>query len=186
MEYGSVECGLMAHTRPSDGNYFVFWNTRLLQADKQGEGQYRNLVTRLTRTYVPLIRYDIGDYLELNPNEDDNSARSVLVAKSIIGRPSEMITFHSGVSFFGALVGDCVKQVSEVIASQIAVDEEHDKLEIRVTASCRLSQEKLEVIENRFRLTVANAEKIDIRVSQVDSLTTTAGGKTPRVVRLNQ
>ena len=63
MEYGSVECGLMAHTRPSDGNYFVFWTTRLLQADKQGDGQYRNLVTRLTRTYVPLIRYDIGDYL---------------------------------------------------------------------------------------------------------------------------
>ena len=96
-----------------------------------------------------------------------------------------MITFRSGVSFFGALVGDCVKQVPEVIGSQIAVDEEHDKLEIRVTASCSLSQEKLKVIANRFRLTVANAGKIDIRVIQVESLTTTAGGKVPRVVRLD-
>lgn len=185
MEYGSVECGLMAHTRPSDGKYFVFWNTRLLQAVKQPDGEYKNVVTRLIRTYVPLIRYDIGDYLDLELSEECDNARSVLVANSIKGRPSEMISFKSGVSFFGALIGDCVKQVQDVIASQIAVNEDGNYLEIRVTGQRKLTQRELDLIKNRFVLTVSNADKIRISVVQVDALTTTAGGKVPRVVRLD-
>lgn len=184
MEYGSVECGIMAYTRPKDGWYDVFWNTHLLQAQKQSDGEYKNLVTRLTDCYVPLIRYDIGDYLELNPAAETENARSVLEIRSVKGRPSEMINFACGVSFFGALVGDCVKQVPEVIASQIAVDEGADKLEIRVTATEALSAEKLELVKNRFELTVADAGKLNVSVVQVEKLYTTVGGKTPRVVRL--
>ena len=184
MEYGSVECGIMAYTRPKDGWYDVFWNTHLLQAQKQSDGEYKNLVTRLTDCYVPLIRYDIGDYLELNPAAEMENARSVLEIRSVKGRPSEMINFACGVSFFGALVGDCVKQVPEVIASQIAVDEVADKLEIRVTATEALSAEKLALVKNRFELTVADAGKLNVSVVQVERLYTTVGGKTPRVVRL--
>lgn len=184
MEYGSVECGLMAHTRPSDGKYFVFWNTRLLQAIKQPDGEYKNVVTKLIRTYVPLIRYDIGDYLDLDSLDEQDNARSVLVANSIKGRPSEMISFKSGVSFFGALIGDCVKQIHDVMASQIAVDEDGDYLEIRVTGQRKLSQGELDLIKNRFELTVPNADKIHISVVQVEALSTTAGGKTPRVLRI--
>lgn len=184
MEYGSVECGIMAYTRPKDGWYDVFWNTHLLQAKKQAAGEYKNLVTRLTDCYVPLIRYDIGDYLELNPETGTENARSVLEIRSVKGRPSEMINFACGVSFFGALIGDCVKQVPEVIASQIAVDEDTDKLEIRVTATEALSAEKLALVKNRFGLTVADAGKLNVSVVQVEKLYTTVGGKTPRVVRL--
>ena len=184
MEYGSVECGIMAYTRPKDGLYDVFWNTHLLQAQKQADGEYKNLVTRLTNCYVPLIRYDIGDYLELDSAAETENARSVLEIQSVKGRPSEMINFACGVSFFGALIGDCVKQVPEVIASQIAVDESVDKLEIRVTATEVLSADKLALIKNRFELTVADARKLTMSVAQVEKLYTTVGGKTPRVVRL--
>lgn len=184
MEYGSVECGVMAYTRPKDGWYNVFWNTHLLQAQKQADGEFKNLVTRLTDCYVPLIRYDIGDYLELNPATEMENARSVLEVCSVKGRPSEMINFACGVSFFGALIGDCVKQVPEVIASQIAVNERTDKLEIRVTATEALSAAKLALVKNRFELTVADAGKLNVSVIQVENLYTTVGGKTPRVVRL--
>ena len=184
MEYGSVECGVMAYTRPKDGWYNVFWNTHLLQAQKQADGEFKNLVTRLTDCYVPLIRYDIGDYLELNPATEMENARSVLEVCSVKGRPSEMINFACGVSFFGALIGDCVKQVPEVIASQIAVNERADKLEIRVTATEALSAAKLALVKNRFELTVADAGKLNVSVIQVENLYTTVGGKTPRVVRL--
>jgi phenylacetate-coenzyme A ligase PaaK-like adenylate-forming protein len=182
MEYGSVECGIMAYTRPSDGDYDVFWNTHLLQAVKDGD-EYQNIVTRLTDCYVPLIRYKIGDFLELDPLETDDSVRSVLHIKSIKGRPSEMITFKCGVSFFGALIGDCIKQVPEIIMSQIAVNEDNNTLEIRVVADEHLTNEKLSLVKNRFELTVENAARLDIKIIQVEKLFTTVGGKIPRVVR---
>ena len=179
MEYGSVECGIMAYTRPSDGWTETCWNTHLLQAQRQSDGEYKNLVTRLTDCYVPLIRYDIGDYLDMLDME-----RSVLLMRSIKGRPSEMLHFACGVTFFGALIGDCVKQIPEVVSSQIAVDEERNVLEIRVTANEGLTSEAFATIKNRFALTVADADRLDVRVIQVDKLYTTVGGKTPRVVRL--
>ena len=184
MEYGSVECGVMAYTRPKDGRYYTFWNTHLVQAKKDESGNYKAIVTRLVDCYVPLIRYDIGDYLDLEGEDVSACERSVLGMKDVLGRPSEMISFECGVSFFGALVGDCVKQVPEVISSQIAVDEEKNILEIRVTACKTLQQADLALIRNRFELTVADARKLEIRVTQVDRLQITNGGKTPRVVRL--
>jgi len=184
MEYGSVECGAMAYTRPSDGFYNVFWDTHLLQAQKQADGECKNLVTRLMDCYVPLIRYDIGDYLELDPRNEADDAKSVLEIKSVKGRPSEIVAFACGVSFFGALVGDCVKQVPEVIASQIAVDENANRLELRVIANVTLPEEKLGLIKNRLELTVADMDKVDVKVVQMDKLFMTVGGKIPRVVRL--
>lgn len=185
MEYGSVECAIMAYARPSDGEYDVFWNTHLMQAVKQTDGEYKNIVTRLTDCYVPLIRYDIGDYLDLGDNVDEAAvARSVLHFRSVKGRPSEMLKFKCGVSFFGALIGDCVKQVPEVLSSQIAVNEDQNLLEIRITANGSLAQASLGLIKNRFELTVANADKLSIKVVQVPKLSTTVGGKTPRVVRI--
>lgn len=191
MEYGSVECAIMAYTRPEDGEYDVFWHTHLIQAEKQEDGEYKNIVTRLTANYVPLIRYDIGDYLDMGShtperlaNLESEWARSVLHFKSVKGRPSEMLEFACGVSFFGALIGDCVKQVPEVVSSQIAVDEGRNLLEIRITANTNLDSDALSLIKNRFELTVANANQLVIRVVQVDNLFTTVGGKTPRVVRL--
>ncbi len=49
MEYGSVECAIMAYTRPSAGEYDVFWNTHLLQAVKQSNGEYKNARARSQR-----------------------------------------------------------------------------------------------------------------------------------------
>lgn len=184
MEYGSVECGVMAYTRPQDGRYNVFWNTHLVQAQRQPDGEFKNLVTRLTDCYVPLIRYDIGDYLDLDAELEEENARSVLEIRSVKGRPSEMINFKCGVSFFGALIGDCVKQVQEVVSSQIAVDENNDNLEIRVTSDVVLTTSQLSLVKNRFYLTVENAEKLNVKVVQVDKLYTTVGGKVSRVVRM--
>ena len=184
MEYGSVECGVMAYTRPKDGQYDVFWNTHLIQAQKQSDGEYKNLVTRLTDCYVPLIRYDIGDYLDVSPEQEQDNVRSVLEIRSVKGRPSEMIKFKCGVSFFGALIGDCVKQVPEIVSSQIAFDEKHDYLEIRVTAIRDLLGDELSIIRSRFDLTVERSDLLKIKVIQVERLFSTVGGKIPRVVRI--
>lgn len=179
MEYGSVECSIMAYTKPKDEKYWVFWNTHLIQAVRNHGGEFRNIVTRLTDCYVPLIRYDVGDYLS-GPDNDD----SVLSINDVIGRPSEMIHFACGVSFFGALIGDCVKQVPEILSSQIAVKECANVLEVRVVASVVLPQSAFQLIINRISLTIKGADLLTVRIVQVDKLVTTTGGKIPRVVRL--
>lgn len=184
MEYGSVECGVMAYTRPTDGQYNVFWNTHLLQSQKQEGGEFKNLVTRLTKTYVPLIRYDIGDYLELDKRNEVEDSRAVYEILSVKGRPSEMLRFSCGVSFFGALIGDCVKQVPEIISSQMAVNEEKDLLEVRVTSNTPLKLSDYNLIKNRIDLTINDADKLQIKIVQVEKLFTTSGGKIPRIVRI--
>ena len=151
---------------------------------KQSDGEYKNLVTRLTDCYVPLIRYDIGDYLDVSPEQEQDNVRSVLEICSVKGRPSEMIKFKCGVSFFGALVGDCVKQVPVIISSQMAVDEDNNKLEIRITASRQLDESEKELIKNRLEMTVENVKSVDIRIVQLEKLFTTVGGKIPRIVRI--
>jgi phenylacetate-coenzyme A ligase PaaK-like adenylate-forming protein len=186
MEYGSAECAIMAYTNPNDGCYDVFWNTHLLQVEKQTGGEYKNLVTRLTDCYVPLIRYDIGDYLEVDADDESEIFRSVLRIKSVKGRPSEMIKFKCGVSLFGALIGDCVKQVPDIISSQMVVEEESDRLEIRVTSARELTDGDKRLILDRLCLTVSDIDKVDVSVVQCKELFTTAGGKTPRVVRASK
>ena len=186
MEYGSVECSVMAYTRPEDNQYSVFWNTHLLQAHRQQDNEYKNIVTLLSHSYVPLIRYDIGDCLDLGEQNTEfvnEAKRSVLRFKSVKGRPNEMLRFSCGVSFFGALIGDCAKQVPGVIATQIAVDEENDKLEIRLVADHLLCDKEKENVLNRFTLTVTNSERLHLSVVQLDNLKTTVGGKTMRIVR---
>ena len=186
MEYGSVECAVMAYTNPEDGWYDVFWNTHLLQAVRQPDGEYKNIVTRLSHDYIPLIRYDVGDYLDLGISDTKEllcAERSLLRMRRVKGRPTEMITFACGVSFFGALIGDCVKQVDKVIASQMVVDEDSNVLEIRVTARSPLTSEDQSLILNRLRLTVDDAYKLNVRINVVDELEMTVGGKVPRVIR---
>ena len=181
MEYGSVDGGCMAYTRPKDGKYRVFWNTHLIQPLKQADGEFSNIVTRLTKCYVPLIRYDIGDYIDIA--EDESGFSSALVLDNVKGRPSEMIAFECGVRFFGALIGDCVKQVDKVISSQMMVDEKRNQLEIRVVADEIMSESDKRLIEDRVKLTVHGADNLTIRVIQVEKLFTTIGGKIPRVLR---
>ena len=104
--------------------------------------------------------------------------------RSVFGRPSEMLNFKCGVSFFGALIGDCVKQVPSVVASQMAVDEASDMIEIRVVSTARIEDSDKNLILNRVSMTVNKAEKLKMSVLQVEKLFTTVGGKTPRIVRL--
>lgn len=184
MEYGSVEGSVMAYTRPEDDRYSFFWDTHLIQTKRDGEGEARCLVTRFADLYVPIIRYDIGDYLDVDASKDEENSRSVVEANIIKGRPSEIVRFENGVSFYGALVGDCVKQIPSVLSSQLHIDEKNNRLEIWVTAKRNVTDEEKSLILNRLHLTVEKSLSLEAMVVQKDRLFMTVGGKTPRLVRM--
>lgn len=184
MEYGSNDCGVMAYTKPEDSCYHVFWDTHLLQGLRDGNGEIKNIVTRLTHCYVPMIRFDIGDYLDLG-EEREPDLSSVLSFRAIKGRPSDIVTLKNGASFFGALVGDCVKQVSCVISSQTFVYDAQS-IEIRVVANKPLCEQQKELIKNRF-LGVAGSvasEQVKIKETSMAELNRTPAGKIPLIVRV--
>ncbi|MCX7049965.1 MAG: hypothetical protein NTX50_31340 [Candidatus Sumerlaeota bacterium] len=175
MEYGSAECGVMAYTVPS-GGYQVFWQTHLLQTVPDFQDAHRSIVTRLTMRCFPLIRYDIGDYLDVYPNEIKRPHRFI----SVLGRPSEIVRFSDGTAFFGALIGDCVKQVPKVMASQTIL--RGDEMLIHVLADGKLTTEDADLIYQRCRMVVPALTNKRILVEQKEKLRTGISGKVILVV----
>jgi phenylacetate-coenzyme A ligase PaaK-like adenylate-forming protein len=176
MEYGSVECGVMAYTNLDTFEYDIFWNTHLIEKQKDKFG-YKNIVTQLTSQYFTLIRYDIGDYLEL-PNDDCNLRP--LSVKTIIGRPSDIVSLTDGTSFFGALIGDTVKQVKTITASQLYVFK--DLLEIHVTSIEPLKNNEINIIKERCFTIVPELRNIRLDIIEKQDLYKTPAGKVPLVI----
>jgi len=178
MEYGSADCAIMAYTVPETGKYRVFWDTHLLQGVKDENGEISNIVTRLTSCYIPMIRYNIGDYLELNFGE---SLTSILDIDSVKGRSSDVIRLPNGGAFCCTIIGDCAKQIPSVISSQMIATGDH--LQIHVVALNKLLRADLDLIKTRFCTAVSSVSKEQIEVRQVDELVRTPAGKIPLVVR---
>lgn len=175
MEYGSVECSVMGYTEPASIGYGVFWDTHLIQGDKDAEGGCRNIVTRLSPCYVPLIRYDVGDYIDVESDADSH-----LRLIDVKGRPSDIVRLGDGTAFFGALIGDCVKQVDGVLANQVFVYA--NGIVIHVTSSRVLKIEDFAIIRNRLEIVVPSLRNKKVDIKSVPSLMVTVGGKIPLVV----
>ena len=177
MEYGSLECGVMAYTNPNTSNYDVFWNTHLIETQKDSFG-YKNIVTHLIPQYFTLIRYDIGDYFELT-NDDDYNLRPLSV-KTVIGRPSDIVSLPDGTSFWSNIIGASVKQVNKVIASQLYV--ENNSIEIHVVLSDLLNDNDINLIKNRCYTIVPSLKNIKLEVVEKQELHKTLAGKIPMVI----
>lgn len=180
MEYGSVECGVMAFSVNNCTHYNTFWNEHIVQGFKDNQGYIKNIVTNITHRYFPLIRYDIGDYLDISEYEDLNS---IIKINSIIGRPTDMVTLSNGTSFFAMLIEACVEHIDGLISHQLLVNS--DKLEILLVAQRILNKEDFESILNKIYIVVPDLRKCSITIKQVDELIKNRGGKIPIVVRVN-
>jgi phenylacetate-coenzyme A ligase PaaK-like adenylate-forming protein len=175
-EYGSVECGIMAYSLPGSRRYRTFWDTHLLQGAPDGSEYVRNIVSRLTPAYVPLIRYDVGDFLAVQ----DASLPSHVDLLDVVGRPSDIVQLADGTSFFGALIGDCVKQVNVVTGCQLFVQDR--AVVVHVTASRPLKEDDLSLIRRRMETVVPQLRGSRVTIACVPRLRVTAGGKTPLVI----
>lgn len=176
MEYGSADCSDMAHTIPETGRYRVFWDTHLLQGIIDEFREVKNIVTRLTPCYFPIIRYDIGDYLELEKIEH---LESILEMESVKGRPSDIVHLDNGVSFFSAAVADCVKQIPSVLSVQLVPAP--GLLKIMVVAMKPLLEKEKELILLRLNAIIGNLGSYPVAIFQVDNLWKTPAGKIPLV-----
>ena len=120
MEYGSMEAGVMAYQTPiSDGKYKVFDNTHILHSERENvTGLCQILVTTLTRRYLPLFRYRIGDYMEDVCTREDGT---VCEFSDVTGRAGDLIDLGNGVCFHGYSLMVCAEENPKIVAYQLRI-----------------------------------------------------------------
>lgn len=177
MEYGSVETAVVAHTHP-EGGYRVFWRNTLLEA--VGEGvQRRILVTALYPRCFPLVRYEIGDELEVA----DAAQPQVGLTRfeRVIGRCNDYVELSDGSQIHSEAFSHAVRPCTAVRGFQVVQSD--SAIRIDLTAAREL--ETAETAAMRERLTRIHPELESITFQRVPHLEQTLAGKTRMVTRVN-
>lgn len=176
-EYGSHETAVMAGTIPNTGKYRVYWDTHIVQGQKEND-MVKNIVTVLTDNYFPVIRYDIGDYIVVPENTNLNN---ILEIDDVIGRPNDVLQFSNGACFNCIFTAGCVKQVKSVISHQIHKYE--DGFEVWIVALEKVENSDLKFIEKLIIELCPSLVDLKIKVIQVEKLQQSVAGKTPLVIK---
>jgi len=175
MEYASYETGLMAHTLPR-GGYCAFWRNYFLEAGDEGpDGARAVRATSLYERCFPLVRYEIGDEIELVESEREYGLRSF---KAVVGRTHSFVMLGDGAQIHTRAVGHCVRDIAGVVAFQIARG--RDGLTLKLVFDGDLPVQVEETI--RSRLGKAHPLLAEMKIKTVETLQRSAAGKTPVII----
>ena len=180
MEYGSMEAGVMAYQTPmTDGKYKVFDKTHIVHSEAENStGRCQILVTTLTKRYLPLIRYRIGDYMEnVNVGEDG----SVCEFAEVTGRTGDLIDLGNGIRFHGYSLMVCAEENPKIVAYQLRVDKSRCKVKFVAQTVSRLSEDEKKQIQCHAA-DVASISPEMIEVEDVDELVKAPSGKIRLVI----
>ena len=176
MEYGSVETQVVAHTHP-DGFYHTFWQTYFLDI-VDGNDERALQVTSLYERCFPLIRYQLGDEIELI----DGAPIKYGIQKfqRVIGRCNDWVELADGFKAHSEIFSHAVRGCSKINQFQVMVSGKD--LSIHYLSKIPLTEEEKKDILSRF-------EKIHpmlgaILLHRVEKLEQSIAGKTPMIYRV--
>lgn len=175
MEYGAVETNLVAHTHP-EGGYRVFWRSYIVEADGEAErGPVR--VTSLYPRCVPLIRYEIGDEIELwQPDEPRVGISSF---RRVLGRCNDYVLLPGSAPIHSEAVTHAVRPCAAIRSYQVV--QSGTRIELHYTGERELTPEEAAGIVGRLGRIAASLA--DVPLVRVAELQRTIAGKTPMVLR---
>lgn len=182
MEYGAMDAGVMAYKAPAtDDRYQVFDATHLLHAALEPvTGRSQILVTTLSKRYLPLIRYSVGDYMEDAMLRGDGTVESF---SEVTGRTGDMIDLGAGMRFHGYSLMVCAEENKKVIAHQLLVDKAHQRVTFAAQTLIPLSEdEKRQIV--RHAADIAKIPESVILVKEVEELIKAPSGKIRLVVEV--
>jgi phenylacetate-CoA ligase len=178
MEYGAIETGVIASTN-AEGDFSVFWRDFFLEAVPNDAGTFRLLVTTLYPRALPLVRFDLGDLVELMPHDVSNSRLQGLVQfSSVIGRCFDGISSPSGKFIHSGLFAHLIREMKFLNGFQM--HQKDGELVMWYLASRDLNAEELNLILRRGRLIDDYLGRI--KFLRVTELERTVAGKSPAVV----
>jgi len=133
--YGCIEAGHMAAECPVCGWYHVNAETVLLEIlDQRGQpvgpGETgRAVLTSLHNYAMPLIRYDIGDYVTRAPR-GNRCKRGLPSISAIVGRETELFVTRDGEQYFPSMQARQVADYIDLTEIQF-VQTDYELVEIR-------------------------------------------------------
>ena len=174
MEYGSVETGVMAHTRRDEG-YHVFWLSYFIEATEPAlHGGFKVRVTSLYPRAFPLVRYDLGDAIAL-----DAPCFGVRCFPEVMGRTNVFLEPTPGEHIHSEALSHAVKGIGAVTGYQMI--QENDVFTLLLATPSIVTRAQMEEIRARLAKISPRLSAADIRV--VDQLQQTRAGKTPMIIR---
>jgi len=137
--YGAIECGILGFELKGKGFLYPSHDTHIIELDNNGvinKTSGNCIVTALDIYSFPLIRYRLGDWLEMAETE------GVPVIKSILGRMDDWITWKDGSKIPFHFFYEIMERRPEI--SQFRIIQENYDL-IRVLTVLRPNAGELEV-----------------------------------------
>ncbi|MEP6937499.1 MAG: hypothetical protein ABI871_05460 [Chthoniobacterales bacterium] len=176
MEYGSVECGPVAHQRPS-GEYEIFWRHWFVEgiASREVAGAFEVVLTSLYPRCFPLVRYQMGDLISADPN-------ALLFEQKferVIGRCNDSLVLPDGGIIHSEAFTHAVKECAFVLSFQV-VQSRNGNIEFNYIPAPRNQPDESEI---RRRLRVIHPTLEHIALRQVNAIPQTIAGKTRSIVK---
>ncbi len=171
MEYGTVESGALAYS-PPDAGYYIFWQNYFIEVS---EAHHEDHITRITTLYprcFPLIRYEIGDELDLYPGDE---RFGLWRFRKVKGKRSFTVLLEDGTKIHHFAIAHCISNVPGVSAWQVVQTPDDTRL-LLVMDDGNPRQIERTIRERMSRL---HPELYSMDIRRVDRLEQTAAGKTP-------
>jgi len=183
MEYGAMDGGTIAYQTPAtNGRYRVFDETHIVhkgQVEKvENCERVEILVTTLTRRYLPLIRYRIGDFMEDPSARDDGSVETF---SEVSGRTGDMIDLGDGIRFHGYSLMVCAEENPKIIAHQLVVNRAKRTVTFVAQTTEHLTDDEKEQVK-RHAADIAHVSPEVFAVKETTELVKAKSGKIRLVI----
>lgn len=171
MEYGAAEAPLIAHTRPQ-GGYAILWRSYFVEAEWQEElGAHKVRLTSLYPRAMPLVRYELGDLLDLGPSASRH-ALGLDALQRVVGRQNDAVQLPDGSRVHSVVFTHAVRSCPKVLSYQV----------VQRAGTARVEYTGLELAEAdlagiRERLSRIHPSLADVPVVRVGALKQTVAGK---------
>jgi phenylacetate-CoA ligase len=176
MEYGAVEAMGLAHTSPS-GGYRFFWHTYLGEAERRGASWVLRLTSLYPRSF-PLVRYEIGDEVDLGAGAPDHAV-GLVGFERLSGRCNDYVAMTDGALVHSEVFSHAVRACAAIRGYQVV--QTGSDLRLRITSREALSAQDEAGL--RRRLAIAHPDLAAIALERVEALSLSIAGKTPMIIR---
>ena len=170
--YGGRELGLLA-SDCDHGNMHVCAETSYIEFQEPYGNGYHLIVTNLTNTVMPLIRYRVGD-VGRESKESCPCGRGLPIMKEILGRTTDFVLTSSGDLISGPGLTTVLMMVRELKQVQL-YQPSRGKLTVRIVHDADYTKETENYL--RKKLGIYLGQGTDIQFEYLESIPIEASGK---------
>ncbi len=175
--YGMAERVAAIHTCER-GNYHIIPEYGIIELQKAGQGYHEIIATALTNRAMPLLRYRVGDLVQVQANAPScECGRAYPVVERIVGRADDYIVTPAG-NLVGRL-DHIFKGSSNIIGAQV-YQPDFSHIVLRIVRDKNYVEQDGQLILNRLRARVNDG--IQFEIEYINDLPRGGRGKFKAVV----